>query len=1045
MLSRRCILIDRAVDGGCCVTDLFSNLYSLLAGTLAYCLAFVLIFLRGFNDLNPYPVTLTGCVLITIAGQPGLAVGAVLDQAVFGLLGVGIGGACFAILAKLGHSQVAQGFVLAVMVYFLALVKAASMRYFALSLLAIILAFSGIYTSILSGGDFVPGYLEAYLEAYLWGFAIVLVVNLLVFPHTSEKELRELLVLSIEHIGTFSHLIAKTYSLEITEDERKIRDSLNASIRADMGLLNAKLMHAGIEINYTRFSMADYTLAVGKIRNIQQGLITSYSSLVAMERFEPKALEVMKRQAKETSVGRSFEKLRRSLDLMLADIVAEFAVGGARYHSPAPGTSSWEDFLEDVEEVDPESGLPKQRARGNTLVRQQSDALQARLAALRDKLSAEVQTAGSTPVVSRRPSVSGGGGQEPLAPSVAEEAAKAAALADGLRGRLKDKISDPAGVFRKQWDKFRATQLQAAQKMLETGMPPDEDLFLHQPGLSVHDQFTTATAPPLAGPVKRTSSDPSSVASQDEKAVPVMVNGDMRSTEICGTTILRTMAFSAGLGRVSSELSALYEHVVKPPQPRKKKIRFHLFERSKGYAPPTKKTTMSIRAAIAKLSGHDFTPKTPNLGQRIAAFERLLRSDQSIYALKTAAAVSVYAVFLLAPSLKTFFIDYGLTSGIITIVVALAPTLGQSALTFVIQILSIAVGSLLGMAVAYAFHDVGGYAYNPYGIVCLLAVLVALPAMSLIYAKPMYFAAGLLSANSAGVLIVTEYTYGGDLPDWTRPGFDSPALRCAKQLVAMCMALAIAGIFQGFILRQPARQQLRKKLANITWSLSAYTILLGYYSEALMPLTTDSSNYPHPDVEALTTIRTELIARETIIQGELLSLMPLMKFSSVEPSFGTPFKAAVMGRVIRQHQLLLDRLRESRAALGEDGFTPQIRREFSDVLTPYRKQGKRIIRAHFYLNATSLSTKMPLPAELPPVTTARAIQHDVLVLAARLQRSEEGRAIINDPVFLRYFFYLVSYSSVAHLLAGLEPELRELFGQAEDSPFVADAKAEGSF
>jgi hypothetical protein len=80
-----------------------------------------------------------------------------------------------------------------------------------------------------------------------------------------------------------SHLIAKTYSLEITEDEKKARDALNASIRADMGLLNQKIATVGLEINYSRFSMADYGRYVQSIRSIQRGLITAYSSLAAME------------------------------------------------------------------------------------------------------------------------------------------------------------------------------------------------------------------------------------------------------------------------------------------------------------------------------------------------------------------------------------------------------------------------------------------------------------------------------------------------------------------------------------------------------------------------------------------------------------------------------------------------------------------------------------------------------------------------------------------------------------------------------------------
>ena len=63
------------------------------------------------------------------------------------LAGVGCGAVGFVILAKLAHSQVAQGFVFAAFVYVFALVKAKGLKWFPLALLAILMAFNGIYTS----------------------------------------------------------------------------------------------------------------------------------------------------------------------------------------------------------------------------------------------------------------------------------------------------------------------------------------------------------------------------------------------------------------------------------------------------------------------------------------------------------------------------------------------------------------------------------------------------------------------------------------------------------------------------------------------------------------------------------------------------------------------------------------------------------------------------------------------------------------------------------------------------------------------------------
>jgi hypothetical protein len=54
-----------------------------------------------------------------------------------------------------------------------------------------------------------------------------------------------------------------------------------------------------------------------------------------------------------------------------------------------------------------------------------------------------------------------------------------------------------------------------------------------------------------------------------------------------------------------------------------------------------------------------------------------------------------------------------MTAGLLTCIVALAPTLGQSLLTFVLQICGSGLGTLVGWAILQAFKGVGGYGYNP--------------------------------------------------------------------------------------------------------------------------------------------------------------------------------------------------------------------------------------------------------------------------------------------------------------------------------------------
>ena len=106
-------------------------------------------------------------------------------------------------------------------------------------------------------GGFVSAYLEEYLKSYWsvsgtfadllqssdetsrsWGAAVVLATNVLILPRSSEKDLRQTLTMSLEHVQMFLQLLAKGYTLELTDEEAAVRDHLVQSIRADFGLLS---------------------------------------------------------------------------------------------------------------------------------------------------------------------------------------------------------------------------------------------------------------------------------------------------------------------------------------------------------------------------------------------------------------------------------------------------------------------------------------------------------------------------------------------------------------------------------------------------------------------------------------------------------------------------------------------------------------------------------------------------------------------------------------------------------------------------------------
>lgn len=132
-------------------------------------------------------------------------------------------------------------------------------------------------------------------------------------------------------------------------------------------------------------------------------------------------------------------------------------------------------------------------------------------------------------------------------------------------------------------------------------------------------------------------------------------------------------------------------------------------------------------------------------------------------------------------------------------------------------------------------------------------------------------------------------------------------------------------------------------------------------------------------------------------------------------------------KIMRSQQVVLDRLREARTAVGLHGFNVTIHREFINILYPYRLHSQRLSRTLFYLSATSLMCKTQLARDVPSArSTFSSFEHDALVLSRRLSNLPWGRDELQRPGFLRYWFYLVSLGSISSELEELERYLGEV-------------------
>lgn len=124
-----------------------------------------------------------------------------------------------------------------------------------MALFGLVLSPLQIMNSINNGSRFLPDYLLADAASNLFGLAVAIAANIIIFPSSSEKELRQMLVTSLDHIECLSHLIAKAYVMVATDEEMEMGDILVQTLRADYAFLTGILDNTSVEVNLSTYSM----------------------------------------------------------------------------------------------------------------------------------------------------------------------------------------------------------------------------------------------------------------------------------------------------------------------------------------------------------------------------------------------------------------------------------------------------------------------------------------------------------------------------------------------------------------------------------------------------------------------------------------------------------------------------------------------------------------------------------------------------------------------------------------------------------------------
>ncbi|GAA6047795.1 hypothetical protein JCM3770_004648 [Rhodotorula araucariae] len=1061
-----------------------------LKASLALSVLCILAFSTSFARLNPYPVTLNGAFLVVVGGYPGGTTGRCFQALLLGSAGLAVGALVYAILGELSDAPTGQGFVFAIWVYLAALVRFGGPKYISFYLYGVIFAFNGIYGSIEQGYFDLRFYL-ANFEAYAWGMAIALGVNVLVWPITSESELRRLLVTSLQHVATLAHLTCKTYARELDQDELDVRQVLVRSLRSDYLALNARLEETSYEIVFSRWSLKQYADMIRAVQGLQQALITASSAMDLIDQLDPAGVNSRHLLAR-AETARTFADFRHGIDLVIAEVIDELvgpssaavepdpaldekgetaanrrgnSAGGGDADAPAPASNPSQQLGHALHTTPtPTAAQEKMLTVAARLQREvrESEERQRRIR----ELGGPGRRSGSASATASRPGTPKAGGSGTATPSgwagasvedlearvgasfPARASAEAEQTVPGEEARPEDnpaQTTDPeqAGanpggpgvvdIFRKAWDAFARAQQDALVALIKDGALEVDDVLRIEAGMpSIKDMYrdrlpkawtsSLMAQTPLAR--LRSHGETLSGSSIDE--------GDSPEEVPCSEALTKSYSLLFGLGQLTEELATLHDIVTSR---RQRRLRFFLasmvVERVQKLFRP--KDQMKLQEALAVLHGKEYTPVKKPFIHHVVRAERWFWGQRSLYAAKVAMGTVIYTVFALAPVLQDrVFLRIGQVSALITIIVAIAPTLGGTFSTWLFQISGTGAGALVGLVVLEIFKNTGGYKYNPYGIVALGSLWFAFSSYKFLR-YPAKYTQSLLYVIGFGGICLQEYLYN-DMPGETRP-YDSPALRFGYTIASLVISMGISGVFQLLIFRQPARHRLRIQLAEVMFALSAYNSLLQAYVNLVAP----ADEAPAPPQDALAKVQRDLIKRETNVQSLILALAPTYEFAKVEPRWWNPFKSDVLLKIIRSQQIILDRLREARTAVGLRGFNPTIHHDFANVLFPYRLHSQRLARTLFYLGATSLLSKTQLARDVPSSKpTWASFERDALVLSRRMSKLPRGEEELKRPGFLRYWFYLVSLGSVSSELEELEKDLGDLFGDPDVSnPYIS--------
>ncbi|KAI9497668.1 Fusaric acid resistance protein-like-domain-containing protein [Zychaea mexicana] len=462
---------------------------------------------------------------------------------------------------------------------------------------------------------------------------------------------------------------------------------------------------------------------------------------------------------------------------------------------------------------------------------------------------------------------------------------------------------------------------------------------------------------------------------------------------------------------------------------------YHIARRPGDDLPSNEKTTEEV--FVPNNNNTHNTLQTPSPTTRIRKFFLKLwgffswfRSHTVKYAIKASVVSVAIGMLAFIPSTQFYFREFRMEWTLISIMTVSSPTVGGTNVVAVLRVLA----TIFGCIVAAAVYTI--VPAHPL-ILLLITWAFSVPCFHIIL-NHKYGRFGQFALLAYNLIVLYSYNHREDYPM-------SYVYELAwKRCVSVSLGVIIGLIVTAYIWPYEARKELRKGLSDLLLHLSwLYKQLVSVYSETSSATNQDAysllieemfyDTHNRPDYTPTPEQMKALAARNKIraaqfqkielaLQVNLVTLRELLTHAPNEPRLKGPFPVQIYESMLTSCQNILDKFLSMRIVILKDVWAIQVRRS---LMLPASKEWMDMagnILLYFYLLASALQLKTPLPPYLPPAEMSRE------VLMTKLEQVLPSTNASSDDSYMVYYAYVAMMENIIQDLDKLGSHMKGLYG-----------------